>query len=36
VLDARALLLRAAVGFCLVPATEPELREGESLYVTRG
>src|SRR5262245_38215293 len=24
--DARARLLRAAVGFCLVPATEPELR----------
>ena len=25
-LDARARLLRAAVGFCLVPPTEPELR----------
>ena len=24
--DARARLLRAAVGFCLVPPTEPELR----------
>jgi hypothetical protein len=26
VLDARARLLRAAVGFALVPPTEPELR----------
>jgi len=25
-LDSRARLLRAAVGFCLVPPTEPELR----------